>query len=405
MSSDSIIEPYRIAVPDETIDKLKKKLELATFPQETSFSNDWKYGAPLDDVKRLAGAWMESYDWRRAEAQLNEKLPQFTTRIGVEGHEDDLKIHFVHKKSEKPGAIPLLFCHGWPGSFIEVSKILPLLTSSTEDDEPTFHVVAPSLPNFGFSQRTSKPGFGIPQHAEACHKLMQRLGYTRYATQGGDWGFMVTRAMGKRYPAHVVGSHLNLVIARPPSLLSSPLLCLQYALGWYSPDEKAGFQRSKWFRAEGQGYNLIQGSKPHTPGFALADSPVGLLAWIYEKLREWTDAYGWTDEEVLTWIGVYAFSEPGADASVRLYYEMTHDPGSMASLLAWNGKVPLGLSYFPKDVIVLPSSWGKTLGPVVYEKRHEAGGHFASTEKPEELVDDMKKMFAKKGGIGAKLTL
>ncbi|KAI1458350.1 alpha/beta-hydrolase [Annulohypoxylon moriforme] len=402
MSSDGIVESYQIAVPDEAIEKLKKKLELATFPKETSFSNDWNYGAPLDDIKRLATTWRETYDWKRAEIELNEKLPQFTTRIGVEGHEDDLKVHFVHKKSEKPGAIPLLFCHGWPGSFIEVSKILPLLTTSDKDDEPTFHVVAPSLLNYGFSQGTSKPGFGIFQQAKACHKLMLRLGYTKYATQGGDWGYMITRALGRQYPAHVIGSHLNLIITRPPSLLSSPLLCLQYALGWYSAHEKLGFERSRWFRAEGDGYSRIQGTKPHTPGFALADSPVGLLAWIYEKLWGWTDSYGWTDEEVLTWISIYAFSSAGADASVRLYYEMIHSSKDMDAILKWNGKVPLGLSYFPKDVVVLPSSWGKTLGPVVYEKRHEAGGHFAAFEKPEDLVHDIK-TFVKRGGLGAKL--
>ncbi|KAI0901427.1 alpha/beta-hydrolase [Annulohypoxylon nitens] len=403
MSSNAVIEPYQIAVPEEAIEKLKKRLELTTFPQETSFSNDWKYGVPLDDIKRLVGAWRETYDWRRAEAELNEKLPQFTARIGVEGHEDDLKVHFVHKKSTKPGAIPLLFCHGWPGSFIEVSKILPLLITSDKDDEPAFHVVAPSLLNFGFSQGTSKPGFGISQHAEAYHKLMLQLGYTKYVSQGGDWGFMICRALGKQYPAHVIGSHLNLIITRPPSLLSSPLLCLQYALGWYTAHEKAGFERTKQFRAEGDGYSRIQGTKPHTPGFALTDSPVGLLAWIYEKLVGWSDAYEWTDQEILTWISIYAFSEAGANASVRLYYEAMHNE-TIESILGWNGKVPLGLSYFPKELVVLPSSWSKTLGPVVYEKRHDAGGHFAAFERPDDLVEDIK-AFAKKAKLGQKLDL
>ncbi|KAI1413686.1 alpha/beta-hydrolase [Hypoxylon sp. FL1857] len=403
--SSSAVESYQINVPDSAIERLKAKLELATFPAETSFSNDWNYGAPLDDIKRLARAWQDGYDWRRAEAELNEKLPQFTTTIGVEGHED-LRIHFVHKESEKPGAIPLLFCHGWPGSFLEVSKILPLLTSSSGDDEPTFHVVAPSLPNFGFSQRTSKPGFGMAQYAEVCHKLMQRLGYDKYATQGGDWGFMITRQMGLQYPSHVVASHVNFILAKPPSPLRSPLLVLQYALGWYSAHEKAGLKRTGWYRSEGNGYGQIQTTKPHTPGFALADSPVALLAWVYEKLKDWTDEYGWTDDEVLTWVSIYQFSEAGADANLRIYYEARHKPGGgedLTKILEWNGKVPLGISYFPRDVIVLPSSWGRTLGPVVFETRHEEGGHFAAFEKPEVLVGDLKKMFARKGGIGAKL--
>ncbi|KAI0122297.1 epoxide hydrolase 1 [Daldinia grandis] len=405
---DAAVEPFRIAVPDQAIETLKAKLALTTFPRETTFSNDSNYGARLDDVKRLATAWRDTFDWREAEAKLNDTLPQFTTRIAVDGHEDDLKVHFVHAKSERKDAIPLLFCHGWPGSFIEVSKILPLLTAGAREDEPAFHVVAPSLPNFGFSQATSKPGFGIAQHAEVCHKLMLRLGYDKYVTQGGDWGYMITRAMGAKYAAHVQGSHLNFIIASPPTRLSSPLLSLQYALGWYTAGEKAGLARTRWFQENGSGYSRIQGTKPHTPGFALADSPVGLLAWVYEKLVDWTDAYPWSDDEVLTWISIYAFSEAGADASLRLYYEVMHqkDPVSagneIASIKAWNGKVPLGLSYFPMDLAVLPSSWGRTLGPVVFEKRHEQGGHFASFEKPEELVADLRTMFGK-SGIGAKL--
>ncbi|OTA60458.1 alpha/beta-hydrolase [Hypoxylon sp. EC38] len=405
MNSDAV-EPYQIKVPDVAMEKLKAKLELATFPAETSFSNDRNYGAPLDDIKRLARTWQDKYDWRRIEAELNEKLPQFSTTIGVEGHED-LKIHFVHKKGDKPGAIPLLFCHGWPGSFLEVTKILPLLTSGTEDDEPVFHVVAPSLPNFGFSQRTSKPGFGLAQYAEVCHKLMLRLGYEKYATQGGDWGFMITRAMGLQYPSHVIASHVNLILAKPPNPLRSPLLILQYVLGWYSAHEKAGLKRTSWYNDEGNGYRQIQTTKPHTPGFALADSPVALLAWVYEKLKDWTDEYDWTDDEVLTWVSIYQFSEAGADASLRIYYETFHKTGGgeeMTQLLEWNGKVPLGLSYFPRDLVVLPSSWGRTLGPVVFEKRHEEGGHFASFEKPEALVRDIRDMFVK-GGITAKLAL
>jgi hypothetical protein len=199
--------------------------------------------------------------------------------------------------------------------------------------------------------------------------------------------------MGLQYPAHVLASHLNFVISNPPSPVWTPLLVLQYLTGRYTPHEKAGLERTQWFRNEGSGYNQIQSTKPHTAGVALADSPVALLAWIYEKLRDWSDDYPWTDEEIVTWISIYYFSEAGADASIRLYYEITHpavETQKMDSFLKWN-KIPLGLSYFPKDVIVLPSSWGKTLGPVVFEKRHEQGGHFAAHEKPDLLVADVRK--------------
>ncbi|KAF2637191.1 alpha/beta-hydrolase [Massarina eburnea CBS 473.64] len=393
---NSSIEPYQIAVPEAVIDKLHMKLSLATLPAETSYSNDWKYGAPIDDIRRLVNHWQDRYDWRRAEAELN-KLPHYTTTVSVDGHEDELKIHFVHQRSEKPDSIPLLFCHSWPGSFIEVTKILPFLTSSNDDSSPTFHVVAPSLPNCGFSQRTANPGFGIMQHAEVCHKLMLKLGYDNYVTQGGDWGFLITRAMGFLYRDHVLASHLNFILTLPPSPLSKPLLALQYLMGNLTPAEKEGLKRTQEFMDTGSGYNNIQKTRPHTIGFALADSPVALLAWIYEKLRDWTDGYSWTDDEILTWISIYVFSEAGADASIRLYYDTVNPTagekmdGNIESFMKYS-TVPLGFSYFPKDVIVLPSSWGKTLGPVVFERRHEEGGHFAAYEKPELLVEDVKKM-------------
>jgi pimeloyl-ACP methyl ester carboxylesterase len=175
----SSIKPYQIKVPDASLKNLHDKLELTTFPGETDFTNDWKYGASLQDIKRLVDHWKTIFDWRRAEARLNE-LPHFTTTISVDGHEDDLKIHFVHGRSKNPNSIPLLFVHGWAGSFIEATKILPRLTKTDDDKTPTFHVVAPSVPNCGFSQRTSRPGFGILQHAEVCHKLMLQLGYNEY---------------------------------------------------------------------------------------------------------------------------------------------------------------------------------------------------------------------------------
>jgi hypothetical protein len=244
---------------------------------------------------------------------------------------------------------------------------------------------------------------------------MSKLGYEKYGTstsypaslhsnvsavvtQGGDWGYLITRAMGMRYPNHVLATHLNFVLTLPPSPLSTPLLVLQYLTGRLTPAEKAGLERTQKFAGTGSGYSHIHKTRPHTLGFALADSPVGLLAWIYEKLCDWTDDYKWTDDEVLTWISMYLFSEAGADASIRFYYEIDNPPaaasghlsGKMETFMQYN-TVPLGLSYFPKDVIVLPSSWGRTLGPVVFERRHEEGGHFAAYEKPELLVDDLRK--------------
>jgi hypothetical protein len=201
--------------------------------------------------------------------------------------------------------------------------------------------------------------------------------------------------MGVLYPNHILASHLSFILTLPPSPFSTPLLVLQYLTGRLKEAEKEGLKRTQDFTKNGSGYNNIQKTRPHTLGFALVDSPIALLAWIYEKLRDWTDNYKWTDDEVLTWISIYLFSDAGPDASMRLYYDIVNPTakgsldGKVESFMKYN-TVPLGLSYFPKDVVVLPSSWGRTLGPVAFERRHTQGGHFAAYEKPELLANDLR---------------
>lgn len=393
------IQPFKIAVPDKNIERLKSKLSLTTFPQDVEYSDSWEYGVPLKDIKRLASYWQNGFDWRAAETKLNSELPQFTTTISVDGF-GDIPIHFVHKRADKDKSIPLLFCHGWPGSFLEVSKILPLLTGSPSFGGPSFHVVAPSLPNFGFSGKVNKPGFAPPQYSEVCHKLMLQLGYDKYVTQGGDWGYIITRLMGKLYPEHVLASHFNFVRIheKPAASSEAPAHILADLEKPHTESEKHGLERTQWFLKRGYGYNLEQSTRPHTLGFGLADSPVALLAWIYEKLHDWTDSYPWTDDEILTWIGIYAFSTAGADASVRIYYEsFTQTPLNpvLKDANKYFEAVPIGVSMFPYDLVLPPTSWAHTLGPVVFAKRHESGGHFAAHERPEKLVDDLRETFGK----------
>lgn len=300
-----------------------------------------------------------------------------------------------------------------------MTKILPLLTNPKEG--PSFHVVAPSLPNFGFSSAPTKPGFAIAQYAECVHKLMLKLGYSKYGmlsvlgfpsfcnpltnsppvSQGGDWGYAVLRTVGFLYPDHNLATHLNYIRANPPNPLRNPLLYLQSLLP-LSAAEKAGLARTHWFLTQGIGYNVEQTTRPSTIGAALADSPVATLAWIYEKLHDWTDeGYAWQDDEVLLWVSLYWFAAAGPAASARIYYEAQNDhprPRHDDRMLAWNGRVRLGLSYFPRDLIVLPRTYGRTLGPVVFEAVHESGGHFAAWEKPEVLAGDLRKMFISGGG-------
>ncbi|SMR42921.1 unnamed protein product [Zymoseptoria tritici ST99CH_1E4] len=386
---------YRIDVPEEKLISLKIKLAQAEFPDELDGAA-WNYGAPLADVKRLAQHWKTRYDWRAQEVKLNA-LPNYKRPIKVEGF-GEIDIHYLHQPSENPNAIPLLFVHGWPGSYLEVSKMLASLREGSKG--VAFHVVAPSLPNFGWSAGPKKTGFGLAQYAETCDQLMQALGYKKYVTQGGDWGFYVTRSIGKLYPQRCLASHINMIRASPPSFGKNPILALKHALTPYSAADKKGFERSEWFLNEGQGYRLLQSTKPQTIGYAWQDSPVALLAWIYEKLHDWTDNYPWTDDEILTWVSIYYFSAAGPAASARIYYEAIHSPIGAISrdrTQQWILKVKLGLCHAPKEITVIPSTWARTLGPVAYESKKTRGGHFFAWECPEEVVKDLIAMFGKGG--------
>ncbi|EIM87325.1 epoxide hydrolase [Stereum hirsutum FP-91666 SS1] len=386
--------PFQISVSTEALEALQTHLSITGFPDELDDA-DWDYGSPLADVQRLVARWTNGYDWRKYEKELNEKLPMFTMGVQVEGH-GVLDVHYVHGRSKVVDAVPLLFVHGWPGSFIEAKKILPLLTESSPD-HPSFHVVAIGLPGFGFSEGPHKKGFAIDQYTEVAHNLMMALGYHEYVVQGGDWGSLITRHMAVRYgPKHVKAWHTNYPVVWAPSLFSNPMSWLWHAIMPYSSRERASRARWDEHLKTGHAYTAIQSTKPQTLGYSLADSPVGLLAWIYEKLVGWTDAYDWDDDEVLTWVSIYWFSRAGPAASIRIYYEMEDlwGPG----VIPINIKhVPIGISYFPQEGYLPPRSWVHTIGNVVFESEHEYGGHFASYENPEGLVDDLRKMFGKKG--------
>jgi hypothetical protein len=248
------------------------------------------------------------------------------------------------------------------------------------------------------NQTPSQKGFGLVQYAEICHKLMLALGYAEYVTQGGDWGYVITRTMGRTYRKHCVASHINMAIPSYPKP-SQPLLFLRFMLTPFTPAERAGLERAKWFEKEGMGYFKAQSTKPQTIAYSQADSPVGLLAWIYEKLHDWSDSYPWTDDEVLTWVSIYVFSRAGPAAPSRQYYEAMHDPTNMLLKAGvWLPEVKLGVSYFPKELAPMPKLWAHTMGPLVLQNEHEKGGHFAAWENPDALVSDLRAMFGKTGG-------
>ncbi|OJT04975.1 hypothetical protein TRAPUB_4223 [Trametes pubescens] len=395
MTTATIEKPFTVSVSDADLDQLRQRLALTRFPDEVD-EVGWEYGAPLTDVRRLAAYWKDGFDWRKAEAGINA-LPQFTRNLEVEGF-GTLNVHYVHKKSEvTENAVPLLFIHGWPGHFLEVRKLLPLLTAG-KPDQASFHVVALSLPGFGFSEAPKKKGFASKQYAEVANKLMLSLGYEDYVVQGGDWGHYIAGYLSTHYAhTHVKGWLTNYTNATPPKFSTSPWLYLTHLITPYTKREKEAWARSQVFRSKGSGYSHEQATRPQTLGYSLADSPVGLLAWIYEKLVEWTDGYPWTDDEVLEWVSVYWFSRAGPGASVRIYKEMTGGFERPAiEGVKWTS-IPLGFAYFPKELNRVPRKWLQTLGNIVFESEHEHGGHFAAHEHPEELADDVKRMFGKGG--------
>jgi len=398
----SEVQEFTVAVPQETLDELQAKLSATKFPDELEDSA-WDRGAPLADVKRLTEYWRNGFDWRKVEGEIN-KLPNFRTHIQVDGF-DAIGIHFLHQQSTVANAIPLLFVHGWPGNFLEVSKLLPLLGAGDGKKTPAFHIVAPSLPNYVFSDGVSKRGFGLAQYAEAFDKLMQKLGYTEYVTQGGDWGSMITRSMARLFPQRVKAQHLNLhYVTEPPKFKNAPVQNIMHRFTSYTSADIAGLERTKWFGTEGIGYNRTQSTKPQTIGYALNDSPVALLAWIYEKLVDWTDNYAWTDEEIITWIMLYWISKAGPAASVRIYYEATHKNPQGLPFVHRNetgtyyaSGVPFGFARFPRELQVVPKSWLYNIGPLVHFSDNERGGHFAATEQPAVIARDLTQMLQRGG--------
>ncbi|KAH9037747.1 alpha/beta-hydrolase, partial [Lactarius hengduanensis] len=350
-------QPFKIAVPDDALALLKRKLDDTRLPDEQ---------------------WRDGYDWRTHERELNA-LPMFTRTIAVEGF-GELSVHYVHQKSVAKGAIPLLFVHGWPGSFLEVTKVLPLLTSVSAD-HPSFHVVAPSLPGYAWSEGALEKGFNAKHYAELFNKLMISLGYTEYVTQGGNWGHILALTTASLYgPKHVKASHTNSPICEPPTFFGSPIILLKCLITSFTSREREAASITQNFFKNGMGYYAEQTTKPQTIGYSLADSPVGLLAWIYEKLVTWTDAYPWTDDEILTWVSIHWFSRAGPAASIRIYYELAL---SSEVVVFPKTTVPVGLSFFPKDIVQFPKVLLRSKGRIVFESEHKVGGVFAAYEQPE----------------------
>jgi microsomal epoxide hydrolase len=376
------IEPYRIEVPEAVLRDLRERLARTRFPDQLD-GGGWVYGTELGYLRELCRYWREEFDWRAQEAALN-RLPQFRTRI------DGLGVHFVHARSPRRDALPLVLLHGWPGSVFEFSKVIgPLCDPSAErgDAADAFHVVCPSLPGYGFSDRPREPGWDVRRIAGVVARLMQQLGYSRYGAQGGDWGAVVATHLGLVDREHLAGIHLNLVVAGPPEGAAS--------FQGLTDREQAAFRDALLFQTEETGYQRIQGTKPQTLGYALNDSPAGLAAWIVEKFRTWSDCGGdverrFTKDEILTNLTIYWATET-ITSSMRLYCESmrTGRFGPVTERV----EVPTGCAIFPREMFRPPRRWAERVYDVRRWTEMPAGGHFAALEEPALLVEDVRAFF------------
>jgi pimeloyl-ACP methyl ester carboxylesterase len=377
MADMTTVEPFRIAVPDDVLTDLRRRLADTRWP-EAECVDDWSQGIPLSYTRELAAYWGNDYDWRSREAALN-RLDQFTTEI------DGLSIHFVHQRSQHPDAFPLVITHGWPGSIVEFQKVIAPLTDPTSHGgraEDAFHVVCPSLPGYGFSGKPTATGWNTDRIARAWDTLMVRLGYDRYGAQGGDWGAAVTTDIGRNV-GNCVGIHTNFPIGRPPAdAMANP-----------TDEDKVAFAALKHYRDVDSGYFKQQATRPQTLGYGLVDSPAAQLAWIVEKFWSWTDCDGHPEnalsrDELLDNVTLYWVTASGA-SSARLYWESRAAFGSSGRV-----ELPTGVASFPKEVSQPPRSWCEANYNITRWTTMPRGGHFAAFEQPELWVDDVRAFFA-----------
>ncbi len=377
-------ERFTIAVPDTELDELRRRLAATRWPD--AVSDDWADGTDLTWLEGICRYWEREFDWRAQEADLN----RFEQYLGAV---DGQTLHFIHQRSPEPDARPLLLIHGWPGSFIEFRHLIGPLTDPVAHGgraEDAFHVVAPSLPGYGFSPAPRRHGCNGHRCAELFAGLMAALGYERYFAQGGDWGAHISTWLGAIDPA-CIGIHLNLVFARKPRDGD--------AFADVSDAERERLEASRLRTVNGIGYQEIQGTKPQTLGYGLTDSPAGLAAWILEKFHGWTEHAGDPEtavsrDDMLTNVAVYWFTR-SITSSMRLYYENRQHPAD-PPVPAFVSK-PTAVAAFPGELYLPPPAWIKRQYDLVRYTVQARGGHFAALEAPDLLLADIRAAFAAMG--------
>jgi pimeloyl-ACP methyl ester carboxylesterase len=371
------VTPFSVNIPQSELDDLQERLARTRWPEAETVT-DWSQGIPLSYARELAEYWGTDYDWRRFEKKLNS-WPQFKTEI------DGIDIHFIHRRSPHEDALPMIISHGWPGSVVEFHKVIDALADPTAHGgraEDAFHVVAPSLPGYGFSGKPTETGTSVVKIGAMWGQLMARLGYDRYVAQGGDWGSIVTQSMGQTETEHCAAIHINMpVVAPDPDTMDN-----------LTPQESAALESMSTYTQTDSGYSKQQSTKPQTIGYGLADSPVAQMTWIIEKFYNWMDCAQngvkhpeniLSKDELLDNVMLYWLNNTGA-SSARLYWESftatNIDPIDM----------PVGCSIFPHEIFRSSRRWAqKRYSNLIYWNELEIGGHFAALEQPEIFINDL----------------
>ena len=380
--SSTDVHAFEFRASDADLDDLAARSNTARLPEAETVLTDapgrgrWDQGVPLADLVEVVDYWRTGYDWRKFERRL-DRIGQFRTVI------DGLGIHFLHRRSARMDAVPLIVTHGWPGSIAEFIDAVDALANPDHPGAPAFHVVVPSLPGFGFSDKPRTTGWGTEKIATAWVELMRRLGYDRFLAHGGDWGGVITTILGGRFPAHVIGIHTTLAQA-PPGMTTEGL----------TADERRWTEENSDFRHHHSAYAKQQATRPQTIGYSLVDSPVGLLAWILDKFAEWTDTddspfEAISRDRLLDNVTLYWLTRSGA-SSARIYYESHNslDPDLRVD-------VPAAITTYPRDIEKNPRPWAQErFRQIVRWRAPDAGGHFPSLEDPDHFVRDLQEGFA-----------
>lgn len=384
-NNDIPIVPFTIAIPEAELADLKQRLAKTRLPDQIP-GTSWEYGTDRAYLQELLEYWQTEFDWRAQEAQLNA-FDQYTTEV------DGLPLHFIHQRSPNPDAIPLLMVHGWPGSVSEFAKIIGPLTDPVAhggDILDSFHIIAPSLPGFGFSGIPDERGYSPEKIAHVLAALMEQIGYERYAIAGGDWGAIINRYLAYNYPDRLIGLHSNMLLAGAPedearrNDITPVEQELRRVRGAYMENERD--------------YQRIQGSKPQSLGYGLNDSPAGVAAWIVEKFHGWADMPQgpdgdlddyFTKDELLTNISIYWFTQT-ITSSTRIYYESSHTPVANPPGFI---RVPTGAAVFPAEIFITPRAWAEAAYDIRHWTMMPEGGHFAALEQPQLYLDDLRNFF------------